>query len=178
MRNPLLVQFSGSSVTYPHALQSPQGISSAAYQWFECTFWSSGGDSTNCATIPVWENLWAYNLYVKPHQHRKTSHVHTDGMPNLQSSSRLSSFQGRSIIRCSLRFRAKTQLASLMCTEHTAECPVCGKQYLIYVEFCKDYHPPLLRCPRGIDKTNEDMQEGRCPSPVCPYSRTGGCSVS
>ncbi|KAI1468393.1 uncharacterized protein F4812DRAFT_426563 [Daldinia caldariorum] len=99
-------------------------------------------------------------------------------MPNQQLSSRQSSFQGRSIFPCSLRFGAKTQPLILMCTEHTAECPVCGKQYLVYVEFCKDYHPPLLRCPRGIAEENEDMQEGRCPSPVCPYSRTGGCNVS
>ncbi|KAI6085238.1 hypothetical protein F4821DRAFT_151848 [Hypoxylon rubiginosum] len=99
-------------------------------------------------------------------------------MSKYQPSSRLLSFQGLSIIRCSLHFTAKTQLVSLMCTEHTAECPVCGKQYLIYVEFCKHYHPPLLRCPIGIAEVNEDMQEGRCPSPVCPYSRTGGCCVS
>lgn len=99
-------------------------------------------------------------------------------MPNQQLSSRLLSFQGPSRFRCSWHFRAKTQPVTLMCIEHTAECPVCGKQYLIYVEFCKDYHPPLLQCPRGIRDENEDMIEGRCPSPVCPYSRTGGCCVS
>ncbi|KAI1129973.1 hypothetical protein F5Y10DRAFT_137934 [Nemania abortiva] len=77
-----------------------------------------------------------------------------------------------------LPFTYNTQSTALMCTEHVSECPVCGKEYLVYVEFCRHFHPPLVRCPQGTVQENEDMQEGRCPSPVCPYSRTGGCSVS
>ncbi|KAI5924473.1 hypothetical protein F4810DRAFT_125501 [Camillea tinctor] len=72
----------------------------------------------------------------------------------------------------------QSEPTALMCTEHTSECPVCGKRYLVYVEFCRYYHPPLLRCLRGIAHVQEDMEEGKCPSPVCPYSRTGGCIVS
>ncbi|ORY55253.1 uncharacterized protein BCR38DRAFT_357096 [Pseudomassariella vexata] len=65
-----------------------------------------------------------------------------------------------------------------MCTEHYAECPVCGKQYLVYVAFCRNYHPPHTRCPWQIKIERNVMEEGRCPSPVCPFSRTGGCQVS
>jgi hypothetical protein len=64
-----------------------------------------------------------------------------------------------------------------MCVEHTTECPVCGKQYLLYVKFCHDYHPPLVQCPNGVTEVRTDMEEGQCPSPVCPFSRTGGCEV-
>jgi hypothetical protein len=64
-----------------------------------------------------------------------------------------------------------------MCIEYTADCSVCGKQYLVYVWFCPDYHIPLLRCPRGVSVDNIDMDEGLCPSPVCPNSRNGGCAV-
>ncbi|KAK1758013.1 hypothetical protein QBC47DRAFT_294461 [Echria macrotheca] len=65
-----------------------------------------------------------------------------------------------------------------MCTEHiTSDCPACGKDYLVYVEFCKDFHPPLSRCPRGTVVSRIEMEEGDCPSPVCPNSRNGGCAV-
>jgi len=64
-----------------------------------------------------------------------------------------------------------------MCKEHTSECPVCGKEYLIYVEFCHKYHPPLLACPTGTVVVSIEMEEGLCPSPVCPFSRSGGCQV-
>jgi hypothetical protein len=65
-----------------------------------------------------------------------------------------------------------------MCTEHVWPCPVCGKQYLVYVEFCKDYHPPLLTCPNGTVVADFNMDDGGCPSPVCPNGRHGGCVVS
>jgi len=68
--------------------------------------------------------------------------------------------------------------STLMCIEHTAECPVCGKEYLVYVEFCRDLQPPLLACPNGTANDIVDMGEGSCPSPVCPNSLTGGCVVS
>ncbi|KAK7984555.1 hypothetical protein PG989_011957 [Apiospora arundinis] len=64
-----------------------------------------------------------------------------------------------------------------MCAEHTAECPVCGKRYLVYVRFCDAFRPPLLICPVGITIVTIEMNEGQCPSPVCPFSRTGGCQV-
>lgn len=64
-----------------------------------------------------------------------------------------------------------------MCTEHTTECSVCGKEYMVYVAFCQDYRPPILHCPRGIDVVVAEMVVGKCPSPVCPNSRTGGCQV-
>jgi len=64
-----------------------------------------------------------------------------------------------------------------MCTEHTADCFICGKVYLIYVAFCHKYHPPLLACPDGKGSKSMDMEEGLCPSPVCPNSITGGCQV-
>jgi hypothetical protein len=64
-----------------------------------------------------------------------------------------------------------------MCTEHTAECPVCRKTYLVFVEFCSVYRPPLLACPLGTLVCSIDMPEGSCPSPVCPNSRVGGCIV-
>jgi hypothetical protein len=71
----------------------------------------------------------------------------------------------------------KSKLNVLMCTEHTADCPVCGKDYLVYVEFCQEYHPPVLVCPNGTVVEQVEMREGVCPSPVCPNSRTGGCQV-
>ncbi|KAI1486497.1 hypothetical protein F5X96DRAFT_654811 [Biscogniauxia mediterranea] len=83
-----------------------------------------------------------------------------------------------SLLQNSSVHSVQSEPTALMCTEHTSECPVCGKQYLVYVEFCRYYHPPLLRCVRGIAHVQEDMEEGKCPSPVCPYSRTGGCNVS
>jgi len=64
-----------------------------------------------------------------------------------------------------------------MCAEHAADCPVCGKAYLIYVAFCHQYHPPLLACPAGTAIVAMEMEEGLCPSPVCPNSLTGGCQV-
>ncbi|KAK0387741.1 hypothetical protein NLU13_3986 [Sarocladium strictum] len=64
-----------------------------------------------------------------------------------------------------------------MCTEHTSECPVCGKIHLLYVAFCQDYHPPLLRCPQGTSVVHSETREGQCPSPVCPNSIRGGCRV-
>ncbi|KAI0475857.1 hypothetical protein GGR56DRAFT_439295 [Xylariaceae sp. FL0804] len=74
--------------------------------------------------------------------------------------------------------RPPYSFTAFMCTEHIAACPVCGKDYLVYVAFCRDYHPPRRRCPGGLNIERGDMQEGRCPSPVCPYSRNGGCVVS
>ena len=71
-----------------------------------------------------------------------------------------------------------TESLLLMCTEHTADCPVCGKVYLVYVEFCRSFHPPLLVCPNGTAVNEIEMAEGFCPSPVCPNSHTGGCIVS
>ena len=64
-----------------------------------------------------------------------------------------------------------------MCIEHCADCSVCGKQYLVLVTFCPDYHPPLVVCPKGVTVETIGMAEGVCPSPVCPNSRTGGCAV-
>lgn len=64
-----------------------------------------------------------------------------------------------------------------MCSEHTSECPVCRKKYLVFIEFCPEYHPPRLICPRGISTDDIEMNEGSCPSPVCPNSRIGGCAV-
>ncbi|KAI1343434.1 hypothetical protein F5Y15DRAFT_370042 [Xylariaceae sp. FL0016] len=96
-----------------------------------------------------------------------------------QNASILLSYQGPPTTRYSSPTLTFDNLSTLlMCTEHTSECPVCGKEYLVYVKFCPDFHPPLLRCPRGTAVERGGMQEGRCPSPVCPYSRTGGCTVS
>lgn len=64
-----------------------------------------------------------------------------------------------------------------MCKQHTAECQVCRKEYLVYVEFCHEFHPPQLVCPRGMLFVREVMREGQCPSPVCPNSLRGGCRV-
>jgi len=65
-----------------------------------------------------------------------------------------------------------------MCVEHiTTDCPACGKDYLVYVEICRSFHPPLLYCPVGTYVNRVDMREGDCPSPVCPNSRNGGCMV-
>lgn len=64
-----------------------------------------------------------------------------------------------------------------MCIEHTAECPVCRKKYLVFVQFCLHYHPPLLSCVAGTFVGEIEMGEGSCPSPVCPNSRVGGCTV-
>ncbi|KAK1773881.1 hypothetical protein QBC45DRAFT_62049 [Copromyces sp. CBS 386.78] len=65
-----------------------------------------------------------------------------------------------------------------MCIEHvTHDCPACGKDYLVYVEFCKDFHPPLIRCPNGTFRKRLKMNDGGCPSPTCPNSRHGGCSL-
>ncbi|KAK4227391.1 hypothetical protein QBC38DRAFT_509760 [Podospora fimiseda] len=62
-------------------------------------------------------------------------------------------------------------------THRTYDCPACGKEYLIFVKFCKHFHPPLLYCPNGTSINKVDMLEGGCPSPVCPNSRNGGCSM-
>ncbi|KAK3311668.1 uncharacterized protein B0T15DRAFT_82568 [Chaetomium strumarium] len=65
-----------------------------------------------------------------------------------------------------------------MCTEHhTTVCPACGKDYLVYVEFCKDFHPPLLRCPKGTVIVRQAMEQGGCPSRICPNSPGGGCAL-
>lgn len=63
-----------------------------------------------------------------------------------------------------------------MCTEYTADCPVCGKEYLVYVAFCPYYHPPLFFCVYAAVERDE-MREGHCPSPVCPNSLRGGCQL-
>ncbi len=81
------------------------------------------------------------------------------------------------ILPLSLQEEKLESTTALMCTEHAGECPVCGKEFLIYVEFCPEYHPPLLRCPNGTVINSSDLVEGVCPSPVCPNSRTGGCQV-
>jgi hypothetical protein len=64
-----------------------------------------------------------------------------------------------------------------MCTQHSAACQVCGKEYLVYVEFCHAFHPPMLVCPLGLLLLGNDMRDGQCPSPVCPNSLRGGCRV-
>ncbi|WDK18323.1 hypothetical protein CGRA01v4_09608 [Colletotrichum graminicola] len=64
-----------------------------------------------------------------------------------------------------------------MCVEHKTVCPVCRRLYLVYVAFCHAYHPPLLNCPQGLIVQPMQMLDGRCPSPVCPNSRIGGCAV-
>ncbi|KAH7628958.1 hypothetical protein B0T09DRAFT_359058 [Sordaria sp. MPI-SDFR-AT-0083] len=65
-----------------------------------------------------------------------------------------------------------------MCIEHvTHDCAACGKDYLVYVEFCKEFHPPLTRCPNGTIRQRMDMDDGGCPSPTCPNSRHGGCNL-
>ncbi|PTB76890.1 hypothetical protein M440DRAFT_1237878 [Trichoderma longibrachiatum ATCC 18648] len=64
-----------------------------------------------------------------------------------------------------------------MCTAHMAECPVCGKEYLLLVALCPDSRPPSSNCPQGVTIVNEEMREGGCPSPVCPNSLRGGCQV-
>ncbi|KAL9468631.1 hypothetical protein ACSS6W_010325 [Trichoderma asperelloides] len=64
-----------------------------------------------------------------------------------------------------------------MCTVHTAECPVCRKEYLIFVALCQDSRPPTHDCPREVTVVPEEMREGGCPSPVCPNSLRGGCQV-
>ncbi|KAH7161321.1 hypothetical protein EDB81DRAFT_341761 [Dactylonectria macrodidyma] len=60
---------------------------------------------------------------------------------------------------------------------YTADCQVCGKDYLVLVEFCHDFHPPLLFCPWGMLFFRHNMRDGQCPSPVCPNSLRGGCRV-
>ncbi|PSR76784.1 hypothetical protein BD289DRAFT_378454 [Coniella lustricola] len=64
-----------------------------------------------------------------------------------------------------------------MCVRHTYDCPVCGKEYLIFVQLCSKYRPQT-GCLLGTTTVEEAMIEGRCPSPVCPNSRSGGCVVS
>lgn len=68
-------------------------------------------------------------------------------------------------------------LPLFMCTEyHTTQCPACGQSYLIYVEFCKDFRPPLVRCPKGTTVSRIAMKEGGCTSRLCPNGKNGGCS--
>lgn len=65
-----------------------------------------------------------------------------------------------------------------MCTEyHSSVCPACGKDYLVYVEFCKDFHPPLVTCPIGVFIAYIVMDQGGCPSRICPNGPEGGCSL-
>lgn len=65
-----------------------------------------------------------------------------------------------------------------MCIEyHNSACPACGKVYLVYVEFCRDYHPPLLYCPGGIVIAYLAMGDGHCPSRICPNGADGGCAL-
>ncbi|KAK4247629.1 hypothetical protein C7999DRAFT_41061 [Corynascus novoguineensis] len=65
-----------------------------------------------------------------------------------------------------------------MCTEyHTSVCPACGKDYLVYVEFCKAFHPPLESCPQGTAIARIAMEQGGCPSRICPNSPGGGCAL-
>lgn len=67
--------------------------------------------------------------------------------------------------------------SDLMCERHTCDCPVCGKEYLIFVKLCIHYHPET-GCASKTITLKETMVEGLCPSPVCPNSRSGGCVVS
>ncbi|KAK4041486.1 hypothetical protein C8A01DRAFT_14776 [Parachaetomium inaequale] len=65
-----------------------------------------------------------------------------------------------------------------MCTEHhSSVCPACGKDYLVYVEFCKAFHPPLVTCPTGTVAVRIPMEQGGCPSRICPNSPGGGCAL-
>lgn len=110
--------------------------------------------------------------YIKPH------HNHS-GRPQPKrhrrpTTMRIPNFSHVHTLQALLENPGSTEL---MCTEHTADCPVCGKEYLIFVEFCHEYHPPLLACPRGKTVETSSMEEGLCPSPVCPNSITGGCAV-
>ncbi|KAH6683744.1 hypothetical protein F5X68DRAFT_23811 [Plectosphaerella plurivora] len=66
---------------------------------------------------------------------------------------------------------------AFMCVEHKSECPVCRRLFLVYVTFCQHFHPPLTLCPKGVELQLIEMLEGRCHSPVCPNSRSGGCQV-
>lgn len=65
-----------------------------------------------------------------------------------------------------------------MCERHSYDCPVCGREYLIFVKFCPHVRPPESSCPQEITEVREIMTEGHCPSPTCPNSRSGGCVVS
>lgn len=67
--------------------------------------------------------------------------------------------------------------SDLMCERHTCDCPVCGKEYLIFVKICPHYQLGT-GCSACTTTVKEDMIEGLCPSPVCPNSRSGGCVVS
>jgi hypothetical protein len=68
--------------------------------------------------------------------------------------------------------------ASAMCTAHKRWCHVCGMYWLLYVEFCHDFHPPLAACPHGENIDLKHMPGSQCPSPTCPNSRSGGCAPS
>ncbi|KAK4139945.1 uncharacterized protein C8A04DRAFT_15396 [Dichotomopilus funicola] len=65
-----------------------------------------------------------------------------------------------------------------MCTEHhSSVCPACGKDYLVYVEFCQAFRPPLLYCLNGTIVARIEMERGGCPSRICPNSAAGGCAL-
>ncbi|KAK4102293.1 hypothetical protein N658DRAFT_423763 [Parathielavia hyrcaniae] len=65
-----------------------------------------------------------------------------------------------------------------MCKEHhSTPCPACGKDFMVYVEFCKDLHPPLVLCPKGTVVVRITMEEGGCSSRICPNSPGGGCAL-
>ncbi len=65
-----------------------------------------------------------------------------------------------------------------MCIEyHNSACPACGEVYLVYVGFCKDYHPPLLNCPGGTVVAYLVMRNGDCRSRICPNGADGGCAL-
>ncbi|KAK4157414.1 hypothetical protein C8A00DRAFT_11792 [Chaetomidium leptoderma] len=65
-----------------------------------------------------------------------------------------------------------------MCIEHhSSVCPACGKDYLIYVEFCKNFRPPLVACLVGTTIQRIVMEQGGCPSRICPNSPGGGCAL-
>lgn len=71
-----------------------------------------------------------------------------------------------------------SQIWTSMCERRSFDCPVCGREYLIFVKYCPHVHPPESSCPQEIIEVKEIMTEGHCPSPLCPNSRSGGCVVS
>jgi hypothetical protein len=76
------------------------------------------------------------------------------------------------------RRRPATRGPPAMCTAHKRWCHVCGMYSLLYVEFCHNFHPPLLSCPLGERVVLKQMPASQCPSPTCPNSRSGGCAPS
>lgn len=71
-----------------------------------------------------------------------------------------------------------SRLYRLMCERHTCDCPVCGKEYLIFVKLCPNLNPATTSCSGQTMTVKDAMAEGLCPSMVCPNSRSGGCVVS